>query len=333
MNHIWLAFLTGLTTGGISCFAVQGGLLTSALASEEELEISRKMKAQALFFFLLAKLAAYTILGFLLGFLGASLNISPKFQGVLQILIGFYMIATAARLLNLHPIFRYFVIQPPKSVLRLMRNQTHAKSIFTPSILGALTVLIPCGVTQAMMVLSLGSGNPLWGAAIMFAFILGTSPVFFTFGIAASEMLKHRAFTQAAAVFILAIGLLSINNGQILRASPHTFQNYWKAVFGKNEVTNSAPIKNGFQEVNIDVTSYGYTADTNTLKLGIPVKLKLKTNNVTGCVRAFTIPDLNYFKVIPQTGEEIIEFTPKKTGTLAYTCSMGMYSGQFTVIN
>ena len=32
---------------------------------------------------------------------------------------------------------------------------------------------------QAMMVLAIGTGNSLTGAAIMFAFILGTTPVFF----------------------------------------------------------------------------------------------------------------------------------------------------------
>jgi hypothetical protein len=33
MNNIWFAFITGLTAGGISCLAVQGGLLASALSN------------------------------------------------------------------------------------------------------------------------------------------------------------------------------------------------------------------------------------------------------------------------------------------------------------
>ena len=71
MNTIWLAFITGLTTGGISCFAVQGGLLASALTEEN--------KKKSTLLFLGAKLVAYTLLGFLLGFLGGTLNISPKY--------------------------------------------------------------------------------------------------------------------------------------------------------------------------------------------------------------------------------------------------------------
>jgi sulfite exporter TauE/SafE len=325
--------MTGLTSGGISCFAVQGGLLTSALASNEELEVSRGLKAKALSAFLISKIVAYTLLGFLLGFLGATLQISPRVQGWMQIIIGLYMIATALRLLDIHPIFRYFVIQPPRSVLRLLRNQARAQTVFTPAFLGALTVLIPCGVTQAMMVLALGTGNPFFGAGIMFAFTLGTSPLFFALGIATTELIKKRPFAIAAALFILAIGLISINTGQILKGSAHTFQNYYFAAFGTPAESKTADIKKGIQEVTINVTSGGYSSDTNTLKIGVPVKLKLVADQVDGCARAFTIPELNYFKVLPENGEEFIEFTPKKLGALTYTCSMGMFTGQFTVVN
>jgi sulfite exporter TauE/SafE len=332
MANFWLAFITGLTSGGISCFAVQGGLLTSAIASENELEVSKNLKAKALIIFLAAKLAAYTLLGFLLGFLGASLNISPRVQGWLQIFIGLFMIATTARLLNLHPIFRYFVITPPKFILRMMRNQSQAKSIFTPLILGILTVLIPCGVTQAIMLLSIGSGNPIWGAGILFFFVLGTIPVFFAIGYAAVELSKNKLFNIVAAIVIATIGILSINSGQILRGSVHTFQNYWKALVGSTQGKSAAPIRNGVQEVNITVQDGGYRSDANTLKAGVPVRIKLTTNGIRSCARAFTIPDLNYFKILPETGSEIIEFTPQKTGQLVYTCSMGMYSESFNVI-
>ena len=41
MNQILLAFVTGLTTGGLSCFAVQGGLLAGILAEQKNLEKKR----------------------------------------------------------------------------------------------------------------------------------------------------------------------------------------------------------------------------------------------------------------------------------------------------
>jgi len=324
MNQLWLAFITGLTTGGFSCFAVQGGLLTGALTESS--------KKQGLTAFLAAKIIAYTILGFALGYLGSALSISPRVQGWLQIFIGLFLLATAARLLNLHPIFRYFVIQPPKGVLRFLKNRAQAKSIFTPAILGTMTVLIPCGVTQAMMLLAIGSGNPFWGAGIMLAFTLGTSPVFFAIGLAANQLLKKKAFAFVAAAFVLTIGILSVNSGQILRGSVHTLQNYWIVLVGTVDEVKAATLTGGKQDVTITVTNKGYTSDVNTLKAGVPVRLTLESNDVRSCARAFTIPDLNYFKVLPENGKEVIEFTPMKTGLLSYTCSMGMYTGFFNVV-
>ena len=318
MASIWLAFITGLTTGGFSCFAVQGGLLTSALAEGD--------KKRGLIYFLAAKVIVYTLLGFGLGYLGASLNISPRLQGWLQIFIGLFLLVTAARLLNIHPIFRYFVITPPKFIFKFLRKQSQAV------ILGALTILIPCGVTQAMMLLALGSGSAVWGAGIMLAFTLGTTPVFYLIGLAATEALKHKAFSAAAASFIFIIGTLSINSGQILRGSVHTLQNYWMVLVGTVEEVKAATVRGGSQEVTIKVTNSGYQSSVNTLKAGVPVKIKLVSENVKSCARAFAIPDLNYFKVLPQTGTEEIEFTPTKLGKLTYTCSMGMYTGSFNVV-
>lgn len=331
MNNFWLAFITGVTTGGLSCFAVQGGLLTSALA-EGGVGDAKHVKEKGILLFLAAKLVAYTILGFVLGALGSAIVISTKFQAALQILVGFYMLATAARLMELHPVFRYLVITPPKFVLRYLRNLSLSGSSLTPIFLGFLTVLIPCGVTQAMMLLSIASGSALWGAGILFFFVLGTSPVFFLIGLAAVELLKKKSFAIIAALFITVMGILSINSGQILRGSVHTFQNYWSVIKGSSAISNSGLLANGKQEVTIDVTSRGYKTNVNTLKLGVPVKLILKTNNVMSCARAFVIPSLDYSKILPVTGETVVEFTPDTLGQLTYTCSMGMYSGVFNVV-
>ncbi|OGG28672.1 hypothetical protein A2971_03185 [Candidatus Gottesmanbacteria bacterium RIFCSPLOWO2_01_FULL_46_21] len=323
MNQVWLAFLTGLTTGGLSCLAVQGGLLASSVTSQDK---PRRVVAT----FLIAKLIAYTLLGFLLGFVGSTLVLSPKLFGALQIAVGLFMVATVGRLLNLHPIFRYFVIQPPRFVYKKMKGTS------TPIALGLLTVLIPCGVTQAMMIVAVGTGNPLSGAAIMAAFILGTSPIFFALGASIVELLKRPVFSYVAAGVIGVFAVLSINGGIGLMGSFYTLQNLWKvAMTPTNQLalgTIAGVSTSGSQEVTIDVRSNGYNASASTLKAGIPVNLRLVTNNVGGCVRAFTIPALNISKVLPQTGTEEITFTPTKTGLLAYSCAMGMYTGSFTVV-
>ncbi len=337
MNQLWLAFITGLTTGGISCLAVQGGLLTSSITSQTEKKESAQGNWKFIAMFLTAKLVGYTILGVLLGSLGSFIVLSLHAQAYLQVAVGLFLLATAGRLLNLHPIFRYFVIQPPKFIYKLARSESKKKEFFAPALLGFLTVLMPCGVTQATMAVALATGNPILGGAIMFAFTLGTSPVFFALGIGALELMKKKAFSYVAAGVVSVFGIMSINGALGLLGSPHTLQNYYKVIIspdinasekGKIAGVNSE----GTQEVTVKVLDTRYVSDTNTITAGVPVKLKLVTDKTYGCSRAFTIPSLNISKILPETGETIIEFTPIKKGRLAYACSMGMYTGSFTVI-
>ncbi len=330
MNTLWLAFLTGLTTGGLSCLAVQGGLLTSSLTVSDSGSRFRQVSI-----FLVAKLLAYTFVGYLLGSLGSVFTLSPMLLGSVQIIVGLFMLATAARILDLHPVFRYFVIQPPKWIYKKVK---HASSL-GPAILGISTILMPCGVTQATMAVAVATGSPLMGAAIMFAFVLGTSPIFFALGASVIELLQRKSFSYIAAGVIVVFAVLSINGGIALRGSFYTLQNFYKAAttdMQKSDIMSGqlAQVEaDGFQHVSITVSDTGYKTSTSTLKVGIPVRVTLATNRTRGCSRAFTVPEYGVSKILPETGEEVVEFTPTKAGRLAYACSMGMYTGEFTVIN
>lgn len=331
MNQVLLAFITGLTTGGISCFAVQGGLLASSLSTQKQ---NAKLGVIA---FLVSKIIAYTLLGALLGLLGSSIIISLKIQGYMQIVAGLFMLATVGKLLDLHPIFRRFIITPPKVVFKLLRKMSLKDEFFAPFLLGFLTILIPCGVTQSIMLLSVASGSMLIGALTLGSFILGTTPVFFGLGIASTEILQRKSLKYIASGIILILALISINTGQILRGSVHNFQNYWLVLTGsldkQNTTSNVANINSaGKQDVVINVFNSGYQSNVKTLKSGVAVNLKLITNNTRGCSRAFTIPEYNISKVLPETGTTTVEFTPTKKGRLTYTCSMGMYTGYFDVL-
>ncbi|MBL8099268.1 MAG: sulfite exporter TauE/SafE family protein, partial [Anaerolineales bacterium] len=188
-NQLIVAFITGITTGGLSCLAVQGGLLASSLAHQIEQDYVENKKSKKtkitprfnsrlpIFLFLVAKLIAYTLLGALLGWLGSYITFSPTSRAILMIAIAIFMIGNALRMFNVHPIFRYFSIEPPKFITRYIRKTAKGTDTATPLFLGALTVFIPCGVTQAMMATALGTGSVIMGAALMFAFTLGTSPV------------------------------------------------------------------------------------------------------------------------------------------------------------
>ena len=89
--------------------------------------------------------------------------------------------------------------------------------------------------------------------------------------------------------------------------------------------------RSGVQQVTIDVENGGYIATATTLKKGIPVHLTMRTHGSIGCSRAFTIPEFNISKILPLEGTDTITFTPQKNGPLVYACSMGMYTGIFTI--
>jgi sulfite exporter TauE/SafE len=353
---LWVIFLTGLTTGGLTCLAVQGGLLATAVAGPAAVapqasqrrykpKGKRRHKKPAptpapppnpvsvwpVVYFLVAKLIAYTLIGFALGSLGSAVQISPTVQAVMQIAVGLFMLVTALNMLEIHPIFRYFVIQPPKALTRLVRQQSKRESLFTPVFLGALTVLIPCGTTQAMGIFAISTGNALTGAVVMFIYTLGTSPTFLVLGFLATRLRGQfqYLFTIVTAGLIIILGLLSLNAGLNLVGSPLAPQRIIAALL--NQRFNGTPVPaqmvDGVQEVTIRADGYGYSPDFMSAQTDQPLRLRLVTENTFACSRQFTIPSLGITRALPMTGETLIDLPPQPAGDLYFTCSMGMYDG------
>ncbi len=338
MSNFLIAFMTGLTTGGLSCLAVQGGLLASSVAQEIEKEFQprpRHGKAKSvsttppgsalpIVLFLGAKVAAYSLLGLLLGWLGSMLQLTPGMQAILFIGIGVFMLGNALRMLDVHPIFRYFAIQPPHFLTRFIRRTAkNGESYATPLFLGALTVLIPCGVTQAMMAVAMGTGDPLQAAAIMFAFTLGTSPVFFTVAYLATQLgaRLEKWFLRATAIVVLGLSLVQINSGLTLAGSRLAVGNWSAPGFSGTPAAAAS-------DLTLAARSDGYFPGVLYAKAGVPVALTLVTDDNRSCSRSFVIPSLRIQKLLPQTGTVRIELPPQRAGvSIPFSCSMGMYSG------
>ncbi len=335
-------FLTGLLTGGLTCMAVQGGLLAATIANREEERLKEKAKngnALPIIAFLGAKLIAYTVLGFFLGLLGSVFQLSLPLRTILQIAVAVFMIGTALNLLNAHPIFRYFVVAPPKFLTRLVRNQSKSKDLFAPALLGAFTVFIPCGTTQAMMVLAVGSGKPILGAAILFAFVLGTSPVFFILGYFTTKLgeLMQKSFAKVAAFSIILLAIYNLDGAISLTGTPYTLKAAWSNTTCFFTLCNyNAPSQGESattQDATINILSSQYSPNYITVKKGTPVTLNLTNTAGRGCIQAFTIPALNVQRVVPVGTSDVIKFTaPNSVQDIAFMCSMGMFRGTIHVI-
>lgn len=86
-----------------------------------------------------------------------------------------------------------------------------------------------------------------------------------------------------------------------------------------------------YQEATLKFENYEYVVEPNTLKKGMPVRMTVDLNTVTGCMRDIVINSFNVRKYVKQ-GDNTIEFTPDKTGTFWIVCSMNMGRGQFSVV-
>ncbi|MBI5034004.1 MAG: sulfite exporter TauE/SafE family protein [Chloroflexi bacterium] len=337
MLDIWIAFITGLTAGGLSCMAVHGGLLTSSLASQLEKDFqnqphtkqSRPQLAAPITVFLLAKLAAYTLLGFLLGLVGSTLSLTPLMRALLQFAIGIFMIGNALRMFNVHPIFRYFNFETPSFITRFIRKSSKGKTAFAaPVFLGAMTVLIPCGIAQSMMAVALGSANPLIGAAIMFAFTLGASPAFFALTYFAARMgaMLEKYFMRLVAIVLLLLGVYAIDTGLNMVGSPYSLSNTVQTL---TSPASAAESEGPAADLTLYAHDDGYTPRTLNALAGQPLKLQVVTKNTTSCALAFTIPELNVAKDLPVTGNVVLDIPAQPQGkVMRFSCSMGMYTGQ-----
>ncbi len=76
---------------------------------------------------------------------------------------------------------------------------------------------------------------------------------------------------------------------------------------------------------------HGYTPSTVSLKAGRPVLLTLVRKETGGCGDVVDFPSLGIKRTLKAGEKTVVAFTPKKAGTIAFTCGMNMYKGQLVV--
>lgn len=350
--NLFPVLITGLFAGGVSCAAVQGGLLTglitrqraaastSSAALTTEVPAVRKRTSRVgddltpVGGFLAGKLLSHTVLGAVLGALGGAFELSVGTRTWLQIGAGLLIVVFGLAQLGV-PGFRGIVIEPPASWMRLIRTRARSQSAVAPAVLGVMTVLIPCGVTLSVEALALASGSPWWGAATMAVFVLGTSPLFAVLGyaarVAATVWRGRLAFVTG--VVVLMMGLYTLNSGLELAGSPLAASRLAETVGVEPAPADAgaAVIADGTQTVTIAASNRAFSPANAAVKPGVPTTLVITTQGVQGCIRSLIIPDLGIQKTLPITGETRIDLGVLRPGRLNYSCSMGMYSGIVTI--
>lgn len=121
---------------------------------------------------------------------------------------------------------------------------------------------------------------------------------------------------------IIAIGIVFLGKSNINTNNDNIVQK----TESQTEPLENVEVKDGIQYVTINAKG-GYSPRVSMAKAGIPTKLIFKTNGAYDCSSSVIIRSLNYQKILPRTGEEIIDLgIPKVNAPLRGTCGMGMYS-------
>lgn len=353
--NLTAVLLTGLFAGGVTCAAVQGGLLAGLITRQRGAVVvaagsrgpgdgpapasptagSRERLGDDLLpvgSFLAGKLVSHTVLGALLGALGGAIQLSVTVSAVLQLIAGTVVVLFGLAQLRV-PGLRRIVVEPPASFSRVVLRSARSQAAFAPGLLGLASILIPCGVTLSVETLALTSGSAAGGAATMAVFVIGTVPLFAVLGYVARKAATawRGRLAVVTGIVVVALGLLTVNGGLELGGSPLAASRIAAAVSTPDPAGGgAATVTEGHQTVAITATSGGYTPQATRARAGLPTTLVIRSEQAQGCVRSFTIATLGVQQNLPAGGETRIELGPLPPGTIAYACSMGMYTGTIT---
>jgi plastocyanin domain-containing protein len=132
----------------------------------------------------------------------------------------------------------------------------------------------------------------------------------------ASEEKKMRMsfgkiFIAAAAMVFLSTSLCLSINGQ-----------------GQRPAKQEQP---AVQKITVALTEKGYEPTSLKLRRGVPAQVTFIRKVSATCGTQIVIADYDIKRALPLNEPVLIEFMPKKSGTFAFTCGMGMLRGSLIV--
>lgn len=201
MNDYILLFSAGLL-GSLHCVGMCGGGPSFSL------------------FYNAGRILSYTALGFVMGLLGKALiaaGLFGKFQGLMPVIAGIFMILIGLDLLGYMPkrLKKLTSGLFPKTLSDILVGGQLKKRQPAPFILGALNGLIPCGLLYAIGVKAAATADPLNGMLTMITFGAGTLPALLLVGSFSGVLGRGRSNVMAnlSSVVIIFLGVKSVSYG------------------------------------------------------------------------------------------------------------------------
>jgi sulfite exporter TauE/SafE len=207
-------FLIGLL-GGVHCFGMCGGIV-GALTLQTEAQQGSLGRVALQVTYNLARISTYTVMGAILGGLGAIVTVLESVlpvQLTLYVVANLLLVAMGLYLLGqtqwLAPVERlgqrlWVRVQP------LSRRLLPVRSLPQAALLGGLWGFLPCGLVYSVLATALMSGSALRGALLMVAFGLGTLPNLLLAGLMFHRFrrwVQHAWVRWGAGVVVILFGL------------------------------------------------------------------------------------------------------------------------------
>ncbi|MEG0013587.1 MAG: sulfite exporter TauE/SafE family protein [Cellulosilyticaceae bacterium] len=319
---IIMLFIIGITTS-FHCVSMCGGLALSQIVNEGN-PVKKSIMYNA------GRVISYTLLGGIVGAIGQGITLENEFFAIVPIILGALMVTMGLRNVGIISLFESKVMKRFNLTLARLRGKvSHDQG---PFVLGLVNGLMPCGPLQLMQIYALGTGSFMQGALAMFAFSLGTVPLMLGLGIFMNKLsISARSLVfKMGGFLVIILGISMMMNGlsTIGLATVGPKNN----VSSSKSTMNKQRIEDGYQVVEIDVTSRHYK--DIVVQKGIPVKfiINVASGALSSCNYAINIPEYDIVTTL-QEGENMIEFNPIEEGTYAYSCWMGMIRNTITVID
>lgn len=324
-----VALLIGVVASLSSCTATVGSMVIAfaqKYAKTSQRSFQNTIRPHVAFH--IGRIGGFFILGGLLGMIGGTVHISSGAVAIFNTMIAIIMAWLGLNILGLVPSIARIGIRMPERMTNAWNAVGGSNRLETPFVLGGLSFFLPCGFTQSMQLFALASGSLWIGGASMALFAIGTMPALISLGVASSWSSAHdgRIFKKVAGLVVLLFAVSTFTAGHALwGASLPTIAN-------KGGTTDiSEPASTGQEQVvRMKIVATGFDPEIIEIRKGVPVKWVISTDQTGGCTNRIIIPSLGIEKDI-EVGENVVYFTPTKSGELPFSCWMGMVRGKFIV--
>lgn len=333
---VLVALLLGLAAGVSTCMALVGGLVLGLSASYAAHAPGRSAAGalRPAVLFVGGRIVGYAAFGAVLGAIGASVAMPPELTAVLMLVVAVVMTILGTRLTGLSPRIAAWSPTLPMGLARRLGLTTEtgegaAYSDARAAGLGALSFFLPCGFTQAVQVYALSTGSPVLAAALLGVFAIGTAP-----GLLALAGLPAILPTGARPVVLRVVGV-------VVLAFAFTNAAAGLRLVGAGLPSLAAPAAaaeldgvvgaDGYQAVTTRQDADGYSPSNVVIYAGYPTHWTVESSTTATCAASIWAPSVGVRERLHE-GANVIELPALPAGVLRYTCSMGMYAGQITVV-